>query len=154
MLPAGQIDAAWLPEPFGTIAQQNGAVKLADFDAGSLQNFPIGSYVTNATWAQSHQNTIAAFLHALQEGQRVADTNRGQVESSLIKNTLLTTGFSPSKAKQIAALITLDNYPLIMDVPTMQRVSDSMFQLGLEPTLTKPYPIAGMIQPEPGMISG
>src|SRR5258708_342693 len=131
LLAAKKIDAAWLPEPFGTIAQQSGAVKLADFDTGSLQNFPIGAYVTNTTWAQSHPNTIAAFLHALQEGQQLADTDRAQVESSLIKNTLLTNNFKQEAAQQIAALLTLDTYPLTMDVPTIQRVSDSMFQFGL-----------------------
>src|SRR6266700_753936 len=41
-----KIDAAWLPEPFGTEAEQAyGAVQLADFDQGSLQNFPIGAVV-------------------------------------------------------------------------------------------------------------
>jgi len=46
-----------------------------------------------------------------------------------------------------------------MDVPTMQRVSDSMFQFGLEQNLpgmkqplTQPYNMLNMIQPEPGMI--
>jgi NitT/TauT family transport system substrate-binding protein len=159
MLGNHQIDAAWLPEPFGTIAQEKGAVKLADFDQGSLENFPIGAYVANASWVQSHPNTIAAFLHALQEGQQVADTNRAQVEQSLITNTLVPTGTQLTKAQQIAALLTLDTYPLTMDVPTMQRVSDSMFQFGLEQglpgmkqPLTQPYNMLNMIQPEPGMI--
>jgi NitT/TauT family transport system substrate-binding protein len=151
-LTAKKIDAAWLPEPFGTIAQQRGAVKLADFDQGSLLNFPIGAYVTNTTWAQSHPNTIAAFLHALQEGQQVADTDRAQVESSLIKNTLLTNGFNSKQSQQIAALLTLDTYPLTMDIPTIQRVSDSMFQFGLEPGLKTPYKMTNMIQPEPGTV--
>jgi NitT/TauT family transport system substrate-binding protein len=160
MLASHQLDAAWLPEPFGTIAQEQfGAVKLADFDQGSLQNFPIGAYVANASWVQSNPNTIAAFLHALQEGQQVADTNRGQVEQSLISNTLVPTGTKLATAQQIAALLTLDTYPLTMDVPTMQRVSNSMFQFGLEQNLpgmthplTGPYNMSLMIQPEPGMV--
>jgi len=42
-LAKGKLDAAWLPEPFGTIAQETiGAMTLADFDQGALQNFPIG----------------------------------------------------------------------------------------------------------------
>jgi NitT/TauT family transport system substrate-binding protein len=152
-LESGKLDAAWLPEPFGTLAQEAGAVKLADFDEGSLQNFPIGAYIGTASWIQAHPNTVAAFLHALQEGQEVADTNRGQVEQSLVTNTLVTTGLKPPQAQQIAALLTLDTYPLTMDVPTMQRVSDSMFQFGLEPSsLTQPYDMTNMIQPEPGMI--
>jgi hypothetical protein len=40
-----------------------------------------------------------------------------------------------------------------MDVPAMQRVSDAMFEFGLE-RLTKPYLITSMIQPEPGEIGG
>jgi hypothetical protein len=36
----------------------------------------------------------------------------------------------------------------------MQRVSDAMFEFGLESRLTKPYLITSMIQPEPGEIGG
>jgi NitT/TauT family transport system substrate-binding protein len=152
-LESHKLDAAWLPEPYGTLAQEAGAVKLADFDQGSLQNFPIGAYIGDQSWIQSNPNTVAAFLHALQEGQEVADTNRGQVEQSLVTNTLLTTGFKKAQAQQIAALLTVDSYPLTMDVPTMQRVSDSMFQFGLEPSgLKQPYKIINMIQSEPGMV--
>lgn len=152
LLKEGKIDAAWLPEPFGTIAQENGAVKLADFDTGSLQNFPIGAYVANTSWVQSNPNTIAAFLHALEEGQQVADTDRAQVETSLVTHTLVATGSPLPASQQIAALLTLDTYPLTMDVPTIQRVSDSMFQFGLEPGLKSPYLMTNMIQSEPGMI--
>jgi NitT/TauT family transport system substrate-binding protein len=152
-LSSGAIDAAWLPEPFATIAQQNfGAVKVADFDQGSMQNFPIGTYIGTTKWVTSHPNTIAAFLRALQRGQQTADTNRGQVESSLIKNTLLPNGMNKAQASQIAALMTLNSYPLIMDVPTLQRVSDSMFAFNLESGLPKPYSMTSMIQWEPGTI--
>jgi len=44
-----QLDAVWLPEPFGAIAQESGAVKFADVDQGSLQDFPIGAYVARRT---------------------------------------------------------------------------------------------------------
>jgi NitT/TauT family transport system substrate-binding protein len=153
MLGNNKIDAVWLPEPFGTIAQQKGAVQLADFDAGSLQNFPIGAYVASMSWIKSNPNTIAAFLHALQEGQQVADTDRAQVESSLIKHTLLTNNFTLPQSQQIASLITLDTYPLTMDVPTIQRVADSMFQFGVDgKTISKAYDMGNMIQPEPGLI--
>jgi NitT/TauT family transport system substrate-binding protein len=152
-LKSGVIDAAWLPEPFATNAEQQfGAVKIADFDSGSLQNFPIGTYVGTTQWVQSHPNTIAAFLHAVQEGQQVADVNRSQVESSLVKNTLLPNQIPLSAASQIAALMTINTYPLTMDVATMQRVSNAMFVFGLEPGFPKPYDLMNMIQSEPGMI--
>ena len=138
------IPAAWLPEPFGTEAQQEyGAVQLADFNQGSLQNFPIGTVAGSASWVQSHPNTVAAFLRAYQEGQQVADTNRAAVEQALVTHTGVT--------KEIAATMTLDTYPLVMDVPVMQRVADAMYEFGV---ITKPYKIQNMIQPEQGEIGG
>jgi len=152
-LAKGKLNAAWLPEPFGTIAQETiGAVTLADFNQGSLQNFPIGAYIGTRQWIQSHPNTVAAFLRALEEGQQVADTNRPAVESALMDKANLTAAFAAAPLQ--AATMTLDTYPLTMDVPAMQRVSDSMFEFGLEPRLTKPYLITSMIQPEPGEIGG
>jgi NitT/TauT family transport system substrate-binding protein len=144
MLSEHKIETAWLPEPFGTQAQEEfGAVELADFDQGSLQNFPIGTIVGSTQWVKSNPDTIAAFLRAYNEGQQIADTDRSAVEKALV----LHTGVS----KLIAANMTLDSYPLAMDVPVMQRVPDAMFQFGV---LTKRYDIADMIQPEPGELSG
>ena len=152
-LATGVIDAAWLPEPFATIAEQSlGAVKVADFDQGAMENFPIGAYIGTTKWVTDHPNTVAAFLRALQRGQQKADTDRGQVELSLVKNTLVPNKIKQAQASQIASLMTLNSYPLIMDVPTMQRVSDSMFEFGLEKGLKAPYSITKMIQWEPGTI--
>jgi NitT/TauT family transport system substrate-binding protein len=139
-----KIGAAWLPEPFGTEAQQKyGAVQLADLDQGSLQNFPIGTVVGSAQWVKSNPGTIAAFLRAYDQGQQIADTNRSAVEEALVKWTQV----SPL----IAANMTLDSYPLSMDVPVMQRVPDAMYQFGV---LTHHYNITNMIQPEPDEIGG
>jgi NitT/TauT family transport system substrate-binding protein len=139
-----KIGAAWLPEPFGTEAQEEyGAVQLADLDQGSLQNFPIGTIVGTAQWVKSNPNTIAAFLRAYNAGQQIADTDRSAVEKALVLNT--------GVSQLVAANMTLDSYPLAMDVPVMQRVPDAMYQFGV---LTQHYDITDMIQPEPGEITG
>jgi len=146
LLSTGKIDAAWLPEPFGTAAQQQyGALQLADFDTGSLQNFPIGAVIGTTQWVKTHPNTVAAFLRAFQQGQQIADTNRDAVEQSLLRNKVAAT-------QVIAATMTIDSYPLTMDVPTMQRVSDAMYEFDLMPGFKQPYQITEMIQPEPGEI--
>jgi NitT/TauT family transport system substrate-binding protein len=142
-LDKGAVDAAWLPEPFGTVAEQEyGAVPLADFDSGSLQDFPIGTIVGNTSWIQSHPKTVAAFLRAFQEGQQIADTDRAAVEKALTK-------YVPDMTLELAATMTLDTYPLVMDVPVMQRVPDAMYEFGV---IKKQYQIDSMIQPEPGEI--
>jgi NitT/TauT family transport system substrate-binding protein len=138
-----KVDAAWLPEPFGTVAEEEyGAVPIADFDQGSLEDFPIGAIVGNASWIQSNPNTVAAFLRAFQEGQQIADTDRAAVETALVKNV-------PTLTAEVAATMTLDTYPLAMDVPVMQRVPDAMYEFGV---INKQYKIDAMIQPEPGEI--
>ena len=146
MLPAGQVDAAWLPQPLGVEAEQQiGAVPITDFDQGSLENFPFTGYIGSTSWVQTHPGTVAAFLRALNEGQQVADTDRQAVEKAMETYT----GISP----MIAANMAIDSYPLEIDVPQLQRVTDSMFEFGLTPGAS-PYKISAMIQPEPGMISG
>jgi NitT/TauT family transport system substrate-binding protein len=147
MLAAGQVNAAWLPQPLGEEAeQQSGAVPIDDFDQGSLADFPFTGYIGSAPWVRSHPNTAAAFLRALSEGQQLADTDRQAVEQAMEKYT----GIKPI----IAATMAIDSYPLEIDVPQLQRVADSMFEFGLTPGAKHPYKINGMIQPEPGMING
>jgi NitT/TauT family transport system substrate-binding protein len=142
MLPAGQVDAAWLPQPLAEIAEQEyGAVPIADFDQGSVQDFPFTGYMGTTKWVKAHPDTVAAFLRALEEGQQLADTNRSAVEAAMEKYT----GITPI----IADTMAIDTYPLEMDVPQLQRVADSMFEFGL--TASR-YPILKMIQPEPGLI--
>jgi NitT/TauT family transport system substrate-binding protein len=147
MLPAGQVDAIWLPEPLGTIAEQDlGAVPLADFDQGSMQNFPFTGYIGTAQWVRTHPSAVAAFLRALDEGQEIADTDREVVESAMEKYTGI--------PALVADSMSIDSYPLAMDVPELQRVSDSMFQYGLTAGAKSAYQIINMIQPEPGLIRG
>jgi NitT/TauT family transport system substrate-binding protein len=147
MLPAGKVDAIWLPEPLGTIAEQEvGAVPLADFDQGSMENFPFTGYIGTTQWVRTHASTVAAFLRALSEGQELADTDREAVESAMEKYT----GITPL----VADNMSIDSYPLTMDLPELQRVPDSMFQYGLTPGAKSAYQIAKMVEPEPGLIKG
>jgi NitT/TauT family transport system substrate-binding protein len=148
MLKSGRLSAAWLPQPFGTMAEQNfGAVQLADLDQGALTNFPIGCYIGTAAWVRDHPNTVAAFLRALKEGQQIADTNRAAVAHALENHT----GVPPL----IADTMTVNNYPLYMDVPEMQRVADAMYEFRVMPSgysYAKPYELSNMIQSEPGIV--
>jgi len=146
MLSARQVDAAWLPQPLGAMAEQQlGATPLADFDQGSLQNFPFTGYIGTTQWVKSHPNTMAAFLKALSEGQQLADTDRPVVEAALEQYI----GIKPI----VAATMAIDSYPLSLDVPQLQRVADSMYEFGLTAGAKSPYRIQNMIAAEPGLIA-
>ena len=145
MLPADQVDAIWLPQPLGEIAEQKvGAVPLADFDQGSMQDFPFTGYIGTAQWVRAHPGTVAAFLRALGEGQELADTDRAAVESAMERYT----GITPI----VADTMSIDSYPLAMDLPELQRVPDSMFEYGLTGRAKRAYRIINMVAPEPGLI--
>jgi NitT/TauT family transport system substrate-binding protein len=147
LLSSGRVDAAWLPQPLGETAEQRmGALPIADFDQGSLQDFPFTGYLGSTQWVRAHPATVTAFLRALNEGQRLADTDRAAVESAMERYT----GVPPV----IADTMAIDSYPLEVDVPQLQRVADSMYEFGLTPGAKAPYRVAGMIQPEPGLTGG
>jgi NitT/TauT family transport system substrate-binding protein len=147
LLSSGRIDAAWLPQPLGETAEQRyGALPLADFDQGSLQDFPLAGYLGSTQWVRTNPDTVAAFLRALYEGQELADTDRAAVESAMEKYT--------DVPPVIADTMAIDSYPLEMDLPQLQRVADSMYEFGLTPGARAPYQVARMIQQEPGLTGG
>lgn len=131
-LSVGQIDAATLPEPFASIAEEQlGAVTLADLNQGATQEFPIQGYVVTKSWAAKYPNTLKRFLAALEQGQEIADTNRTAVEQAFEAINGQGSGQVPAG---IAAVMALDTYPIGVDQMRLQRVADVMHQFGLLPT--------------------
>jgi NitT/TauT family transport system substrate-binding protein len=138
MLKDGTVDAAWLPQPYATIAQEEyGATELADFDQGALQQFPFTGYMGTSSWVKSHPNTVAAFDRALEEGQQMADSDTTALEMAYEKYVKL--------PPIVAATMSFDTYPLMISKAEIQRVSDAMYEFGLEPGRKTAYPLAGMI---------
>jgi NitT/TauT family transport system substrate-binding protein len=130
-----RVDAASMPEPFVTGAEESiGAQPLVDEDIGAAQSLPISAYVVTKTWAQKYPRTAAAFLKALEEGQRIADTNPKAVEKALEK-------YSGVTATE-AAVMAVPSFPLNTDPVLVQRVADLMTQFGL---LSGSYDVRQMI---------
>jgi NitT/TauT family transport system substrate-binding protein len=136
-LKAGAFDAAVLNEPFGSVAAlSDGAVTLADFDQGATTNFPVEGYVVTKQWAQKYPHTLAAFYRALEQGQQIADTNRGAVEAAFerLPGPLGLPG-------DTAAIMSLESYPVSsgpagsVDTEQLRRVVDVMQQfIGFDPS--------------------
>jgi NitT/TauT family transport system substrate-binding protein len=129
-LASGGVDAAVLPEPFATDAEEaSGAEPLADLNQGATTSFPVEGYVVTKQWAQQNPHTLAAFYRALEQGQQIADTDRGAVEQAM-EDLPQPLGVS----KDTAALIALDQYPVStgptgsVDVSRLERVVDVMQQ--------------------------
>ena len=122
-----QIDAATLPEPFASNAELTvGVSALTDLDQGATQDFPIAGYVVTRAWSEKHPRTLAAFLRALEQGQQIADTDRGSVERAMEAYRQY-----DNVGPVTAAVMTLNSYPLGIDPTRLQRVANVMFQFGL-----------------------
>jgi NitT/TauT family transport system substrate-binding protein len=145
--PAKGLSAVTLPEPFASLSQQDeGFVPLVDLDQGATQQFPIEGYVVTQPWAKAHPNTLSRFLAALEQGQRIADTNRASVETAF-EDIKSTQAGVPNAAfgqvpPQIASVMTLNTYPIGIDVHRIQRVANVMQQFGL---LTGHFDVSSML---------
>jgi len=141
-LAGGEIAAATMPEPFASIAEQQfGAVPLADLNQGATNDFPIEGYVVTKAWAAANPHTLRRFLAALSAGQEIADTDRGAVEKAFEGLDGAPNGQVPP---QIAAVMSLDTYPIGIDQTRLQRVADVMYQFGL---LSSNYNVGKMLMP-------
>jgi NitT/TauT family transport system substrate-binding protein len=141
-LDSGEIAAAIMPEPFASLAeQQYGAVPLADLNQGATTDFPIEGYVVTKAWAEQNPNTLKRFLAALSAGQEIADTDRSAVEKAFEGLDGAPKGQVPST---IAAVMSLDTYPIGLDQTRLQRVADVMYQFNLLPSA---YNMKNMIMP-------
>ena len=128
-LAAGKIDAAAMPEPFATAAeQQYGAVPLADLNQGATVQFPIQGYVVTKSWAAQNPGTLKAFITALSQGQEIADTSRSAVEQAMESLAGPKNGQIPPL---VAAVMAVNIYPTAIDTVRIQRVADVMYQFGL-----------------------
>jgi NitT/TauT family transport system substrate-binding protein len=150
MTPHSGLSSAVLPEPFASLAQQSqGFVPLVDLDQGATQQFPIEGYVVTKQWAQAHPNTLSRFLAALEQGQKIADTDRAAVEKAF-EDIQSTQKGVPSAAfgqvpPEIASVMTLNTYPIGVDQTRIQRVANVMQQFGLLPS---PFNVSSMIIPQ------
>lgn len=125
MLKAGKVDAAVLPEPFASQAEQSmGVSLLADLDQGATAAFPVQGCAVTRQWAAQHPKTLAAFRAAFEQGQQIADTSRSAVERAMeaLPKPLAITPVT-------AAVMALDSYPVgPVDAVRIQRVADVMRQ--------------------------
>jgi NitT/TauT family transport system substrate-binding protein len=124
-LQAGDWSAAFLAEPYVTIAEEDYGVQvLADLDQGATTGFPIDGYVVTRAWATEHPADAAAFVWAIEQGQALADTDPGLVESAI--------STSDGLPDEVTAVMALPGFPTgPVNQQRIQRVADVMLRLGL-----------------------
>lgn len=123
-LQRGDIDAAWVVEPFTTNLKTTlEAVSVADPYSGPTDKLPVAGYAVTGEFASKNPNTVAAFLRAL---TKAAADARDIAKVAEVVPTY--TQIKPD----VAAKVTPPEYrdPKI-ETAQLQRVADLMVQFGM-----------------------
>lgn len=125
-LQSGEIDAAFLAEPFVTIAQsQLGVWIVSQPMTGPLDGIPLTGYLALESTTKDSPKTVAAFQRVMQKVHREAATQKGEdaIRQALMENA--------NVKAEIAPVVHLPAYPITTDPTRLQRVPDLMQEFGL-----------------------
>ncbi len=123
-LSEGNVDAAWLVEPFLTQAEQNGiATRVVSAFEGPTENLPVAGWAATAQFVQENPNTVAAFVRALDEAMSLA-VEQPETVTEVIPTY---TNISP----EVAAQLSPPGLSEISDLSDFGTLADLMVDYGL-----------------------
>jgi NitT/TauT family transport system substrate-binding protein len=83
---AGRVDAAYMVEPFLTVAAKKGEARLlAEGDDAIGTRFTSTGWYATSQWAKAHPDVVERFAHAMAESARWANANQQKVVPILAK---------------------------------------------------------------------
>jgi NitT/TauT family transport system substrate-binding protein len=85
-LDAGRIDAAWVVEPFISVARKNNRVLAYGFD-GISKHFAVGAWVATRQWANEHPDLVSRFAGVIRDTAVWANKNPQKSGEILAKYT-------------------------------------------------------------------
>jgi NitT/TauT family transport system substrate-binding protein len=125
-LAEGKVDAAWVTEPFVTVAEEAGAHVLAYTYSGALKNFPIGPWATTESFAEKNPETVKKFTAAITKAQQMAASDPALVRT---EEPVWIKTLKPA----IANVMAQGTYDSTVNLTTLQRVADVMQNIGFLP---------------------
>ena len=142
-LAAGKIDAAAMPEPFATAAeQQYGAVRSPTSTRAPPSSSPSRGTWSTKSWARAEPGHAAGVPHraVAGPGDRRHQPRRGRAGHGGAAAGRRTAQIPPI----VAAVMAVNIYPTAIDKVRIQRVADVMYQFGL---LRSRFNVTPMIGP-------
>jgi NitT/TauT family transport system substrate-binding protein len=122
-LQRGDVDAAFLTEPFITLAVKTvGAVPVFDPATGPIADFPTAGYGATAKFVTENPKAVAAFQRAMAKATAEA-ADRSKIEPLLVEFAKVD--------KDIAATTGLLTFKSALDATSIQRVPDVMTEFGV-----------------------
>lgn len=122
-LSSGQVDAAFMPEPFWQAAEAKDARVLSELFIGSTAKFPIAGYVITEQFAKDNPQTVASFQRGLHKAVNTALADSVAAKAAILKYTKI--------PKSSTDLMQLGGYSASVHATRLQRVADLMAEFGL-----------------------
>lgn len=122
-LAEGRVDAAWLVEPFRTIALDQGGREIASNLVDTGENVMISSYFTSEQLLGSDPDLVQRFVEALNESLDYAQENPDAAREIILTYTQI----DPSVAEQMV----LPKWDSEINVDTLQLLEDLALEDGL-----------------------
>ncbi|MCD6679538.1 MAG: ABC transporter substrate-binding protein [Burkholderiaceae bacterium] len=120
----GQVDAAWLVEPFLTQARDSGNTRdLFDPFGGTMQGVPAAGFMMTAAYAKANPDVVSRFKRAMAEASR-----RAAADPATVRRIIPTFTKIP---ESMAAKIGLPAYTAVLDPAKLQHLADLMASDGL-----------------------
>jgi NitT/TauT family transport system substrate-binding protein len=117
------VDAAWIVEPFLTIAKGQGAKVLAWNLVDTAPNLMIAVYFTSGQYAKEHADTVKRFKIAMNESLAYADTHSDEVRAIVPTYTRI--------SKEMIDKLTLPRWPTEMNRKSTEILADLSLKDGL-----------------------
>jgi NitT/TauT family transport system substrate-binding protein len=123
-LTAGNVDAAWLAEPFVTIAGNTmDTVEVLDVFAGPTEELPVAGWATSTQFAQQNPNTLAAFTRAMDSAMQNIEEDPSLVAQIVPTYTALT--------PEVAAQLNPINFAVNSKLADVVQVEKLMRKFGI-----------------------
>ncbi|MFC0865820.1 ABC transporter substrate-binding protein [Sphaerimonospora cavernae] len=126
-LKSGQVDAAWLSEPYISAARKDlGAVQLVDTLSGPTADLPLDGWGATADWIEKYPKTAAAFQRAIGKAQQIAASDREALNQVIPTFTQI--------PAEVASTMSMGTFSTSLDATRTQRVADLMAEFGITKT--------------------
>jgi NitT/TauT family transport system substrate-binding protein len=119
----GSVDAAWVVEPFVSVATGQGARTVVSNFAEAVDDLTVSTYFTTQQVTQSDPELVDNFQAAIQESLQYANDNPDEVRRIITTYTSIT--------PEVAEKMALPAFPQEVNVESMKTVAELMQEYGI-----------------------